>query len=132
MITSPNLKNIDPAYLTQSQSFDPDNEYSVPYCVGTIGILYNKNMVDEPVDSWNILWDEKYKDRILMQDSVRDAFAVALKRKGYSLNSVEVDELIQAKDDLIAQKPLQGCLCSGDQVRDKMIGNEAARCYLFR
>ena len=50
----PNLKNIDPAYLTQSQSFDPDNEYSVPYCVGTVGILYNKNMIDEPVDSWNI------------------------------------------------------------------------------
>ena len=126
----PNLKNIDPAYLTQSQSFDPDNEYSVPYCVGTIGILYNKNMVDEPVDSWNILWDEKYKDRILMQDSVRDAFAVALKRKGYSLNSVEVDELIQAKDDLITQKPLVQAYVV-DQVRDKMIGNEAALGVIY-
>ena len=82
-------------------------------------------MIDEPVDSWNILWDKKYKDRILMQDSVRDAFAVALKRKGYSLNSVEVDELIQAKDDLVAQKPLVQAYVI-DQVRDKMIGNEAA------
>ena len=51
---------------------------SVPYLWGTVGILYNKKMVDEPVDSWNILWDEKYTDSILMQDSVRDAFAVAL------------------------------------------------------
>ena len=126
----PNLKNIDPAYLTQSQSFDPDNEYSVPYCVGTVGILYNKNMIDEPVDSWNILWDKKYKDRILMQDSVRDAFAVALKRKGYSLNSVEVDELIQAKDDLVAQKPLVQAYVV-DQVRDKMIGNEAALGVIY-
>ena len=87
-------------------------------------------MVDEPVDSWNILWDEKYKDRILMQDSVRDAFAVALKRKGYSLNSVEVDELIQAKDDLIAQKPLVQAYVV-DQVRDKMIGNEAALGVIY-
>ena len=50
----------------------------MPYLWGTVGILYNKKMVDEPVDSWNILWDEKYTDSILMQDSVRDAFAVAL------------------------------------------------------
>lgn len=65
-----------------------------------------------------------------MQDSVRDAFAVALKRKGYSLNSVEVDELIQAKDDLIAQKPLVQAYVV-DQVRDKMIGNEAALGVIY-
>lgn len=65
-----------------------------------------------------------------MQDSVRDAFAVALKRKGYSLNSVEVDELIQAKDDLVAQKPLVQAYVV-DQVRDKMIGNEAALGVIY-
>lgn len=121
----PNIKNIDPTYMEQSKSFDPGNEYSVPYCVGTVGILYNKTMVDEPVDSWDILWDSKYADSILMQDSVRDAFAVALKRRGYSLNSKEVNQLIEAKDDLIAQKPLVQAYVV-DQVRDKMIGNEAA------
>ena len=121
----PNIKNIDETYMEQSRSFDPENEYSVPYCVGTVGILYNRSMVEEPVDSWDILWDSKYKDNILMQDSVRDAFAVALKRRGYSLNSTSVEELTLAKDDLIRQKPLVQAYVV-DQVRDKMIGNEAA------
>ena len=121
----PNIKNIDPTYMDQSKSFDPDNAYSVPYCFGTIGILYNKTMVDEPIDSWNVLWDHKYTDNILMQDSVRDAFAVALKRKGYSLNSTDVNELEEATADLIEQKPLIQAYVI-DQVRDKMIGNEAA------
>ena len=70
----------------QSEGFDPENKYSVPYCWGTVGILYNKTMVEEPVDSWSILWDEKYADSILMQDSVRDAFMVALKLNGNSMN----------------------------------------------
>ena len=105
----------------RSKSFDPENKYSVPYCVGTVGILYNKSMVKEPVDSWNILWDPKYKDSILMQDSVRDAFAVALKRLGYSINATEVDQLAAATEDLIEQKPLVQAYVV-DQVRDKMIG----------
>ena len=126
----PNIKNMDSIYMEQSRSFDPDNAYSVPYCVGTVGILYNKTMVHEPVDSWDILWDSKYADSILMQDSVRDAFAVALKRRGYSLNSSKVDQLIQAKDDLIAQKPLVQAYIV-DQVRDKMIGNEAALGVIY-
>lgn len=126
----PNIKNMDSIYMEQSRSFDPDNAYSVPYCVGTVGILYNKTMVHEPVDSWDILWDSKYADSILMQDSVRDAFTVALKRRGYSLNSSKVDQLIQAKDDLIAQKPLVQAYVV-DQVRDKMIGNEAALGVIY-
>lgn len=126
----PNIKNMDSIYMEQSRSFDPDNAYSVPYCVGTVGILYNKTMVHEPVDSWDILWDSKYADSILMQDSVRDAFAVALKRRGYSLNSSKVDQLIRAKDDLIAQKPLVQAYVV-DQVRDKMIGNEAALGVIY-
>ena len=121
----PNIKNIDPTYMDQSKSFDPDNAYSVPYCFGTVGILYNKTMVDEPIDSWDVLWDPKYTDNILMQDSVRDAFCVALKRKGYSLNSTDVNELEEATADLIEQKPLVQAYVI-DQVRDKMIGNEAA------
>lgn len=121
----PNIKNIDPTYMDQSKSFDPDNAYSVPYCFGTVGILYNKTMVNEPIDSWDVLWDPKYTDNILMQDSVRDAFAVALKRKGYSLNSTDVNELEEATADLIKQKPLVQAYVI-DQVRDKMIGNEAA------
>ena len=93
----------------------------MPYCWGTVGILYNKMMVDEPVDSWSILWDPKYKDNILMQDSVRDAFGVTLKYLGYSLNSIDLDELTEAKNLLIEQKPLVQAYVI-DQVRDKMIG----------
>ncbi|MGN0153275.1 MAG: extracellular solute-binding protein [Lachnospiraceae bacterium] len=121
----PNAKNIDEAYYEQSREFDPENKYSVPYCVGTVGILYNKTMVEEPVDSWDILWDEKYADNILMQDSVRDAFMVALKKLGYSMNSTDEEELKEAKNALIEQKPLTQAYVV-DQVRDKMIGNEAA------
>ena len=126
----PNLKNIGKQYLEQSRQFDPENKYSVPYCWGTVGILYNKMMVDEPMDSWSILWDPKYKDNILMQDSVRDAFGVTLKYLGYSLNSTDLDELTEAKNLLIEQKPLVQAYVI-DQVRDKMIGNEAALGVIY-
>lgn len=121
----PNIKNIDNTYLKQSQQFDAENKYSVPYCWGTVGLLYNKKMVKEPIDSWSVLWDPQYKDNILMQDSVRDAFGVSLKYLGYSLNSTDLDELDAAKKLLIQQKPLVQAYVI-DQVRDKMIGNEAA------
>lgn len=121
----PNLKHIGKQYLEQSKSFDPQNKYSVPYCWGTVGILYNKTMVDEPIDSWSVLWDEKYEDQILMQNSVRDAFGIALKYLGYSLNSTDLDELNEAQELLINQKPLVQAYVV-DQVRDKMISNEAA------
>lgn len=126
----PNIKYIDDVYMDFSTQFDEDNKYSVPYLWGTVGILYNKSMVGEPVDSWSILWDEKYKDSILMQDSVKDAFAVALKYLGYSLNSTDLDELEAAKELLIKQKPLVQAYVV-DQVRDKMIGNEAALGVIY-
>lgn len=122
----PNARaNIGAEYYEQSLAFDPGNRYSVPYCWGTVGILYNTTMVDEPVTSWSILWDEAYKDSILMQDSVRDLFMVALKKLGYSMNSTNASELQEAKDLLITQKPLVQAYVI-DQVRDKMIGDEAA------
>ena len=126
----PNLKYIDQKYMDLAKGFDPDNKYSVPYLWGTVGILYNKKMVDEPIDSWGVLWDEKYKDSILMQDSVRDAFGVALKYLGYSLNSTDLDELQAAKNLLMEQKPLVQAYVI-DQVRDKMIGNEAALGVIY-
>ena len=127
----PNAKaNIGAQYYEQSEAFDPGNRYAVPYCWGTVGILYNKTMVDEPVTSWSILWDEKYADSILMQDSVRDLFMVGLKSLGYSMNSTGEKELNEAKDLLIQQKPLVQAYVI-DQVRDKMIGNEAALGVIY-
>lgn len=121
----PNLKNIDPAYLKSAEAFDPGNKYSVPYCWGTLGILYNKTMVDEPIDSWGVLFDEKYSGEILMIDSVRDAFAVALSYLGYDINSKDEAQLEEAKILLLEQYPLVQAYVV-DQVRDKMIGGEAA------
>lgn len=127
----PNAKaNIDEQYYIQSRDFDPENKYSVPYCWGTVGILYNKTMVDDPVTSWDILWDEKYADNILMQKSVRDAMMVALKRNGHSMNTLNETELAAARDSLIEQKPLVQAYVI-DQVRDKMIGGEAALGVIY-
>lgn len=125
----PNIAQIDPAYMEMSQAFDPENKYSVPYCWGTVGILYNTRLLEElgvPAPTkWADLWDERLSGEILMQDSVRDAFMVALKKDGYSMNSESKDELEQAKQELIDQKPLVQAYVI-DQVRDKMIGGEAA------
>ena len=125
----PNIKNIDSQYLEKSESFDPGNRYAVPYTWGTVGILYNTKRIEElgvqPPSRWADLWDPAYKGEILMQDSVRDAFMVALKSLGYSMNSTDEGELAQARDLLIAQKPLVQAYVI-DQVRDKMIGGEAA------
>ena len=125
----PNIAQIDPAYMEMSQAFDPENKYSVPYCWGTVGILYNTRLLEElgvPAPTkWADLWDERLSGEILMQDSVRDAFMVALKKDGYSMNSANEDELQQAKQDLVDQKPLVQAYVI-DQVRDKMIGGEAA------
>ena len=126
----PNSVNIGSQYYEQSRDFDPDNKYSVPYCWGTVGILYNKTMVDDVVDSWDILWDSKYTGQILMQDSVRDAMMVALLKNGYSLNTTDPSEIQIATDDLIKQKPLVQAYVV-DQVRDKMIGGEAALGVIY-
>ncbi len=121
----PNLSNIDETYLKTAESFDPGNKFSVPYCWGTVGILYNKTMVEEPIDSWGVLFDEKYKNEILMIDSVRDAFMVALTYLSYDPNTTNEDELNAARDLLKEQYPLVQAYVV-DQVRDKMIGEEAA------
>lgn len=126
----PNIKYIDPVHLESSREFDPENKYSVPYCWGTLGILYNKTMVDEPIDSWGVLFDEKYSGEILMIDSVRDAFAIALQYLGYDLNSSNEAELEEAKALLQKQYPLVQAYVV-DQVRDKMIGGEAALGVIY-
>lgn len=123
----PNADNIDKEYWEFARAYDEGNSYSMPYLWGTVGILYNKKMVKETIDSWGVLWDTKYQDNILMQKSVRDAFGVALKYLGYSLNSTDENELEQAKQKLLEQKDsgvVQAYVV--DEVRDKMIAGEAA------
>lgn len=119
----PNYKYIDEKF--KGLEFDPNNEYSVPYMWGVVGIVYNKKMVSDPVDSWSILWNEKYKKQILMLDSQRESIGVALQKLGYSLNTTDKDKLEQAKQELIKQKPLVLAYV-GDEIKDKMISGEAA------
>lgn len=119
----PNYKYISEEY--KSLSFDPDNEYTVPYMWGTIGIIYDPEIVEEPVTSWNILWDKKYKDQIIMFDSVRDTMSIALKVLGYSINTTNPDEINEAAELLTKQKPIVKAWFV-DQVKDAMINDEAA------
>ena len=125
----PNIKEIGADYMKMCEQFDPGNRYVVPYTTGTVGILYNKRMFDKlgvPYPTkWADLWNPKLKGEILMQDSVRDAFMVALKKEGHSMNTVSDKDLDEALQDLIRQKPLVQAYVV-DQVRDKMIGEEAA------
>jgi spermidine/putrescine transport system substrate-binding protein len=124
----PNMKNIGEEYL--DLDFDPGNKYSVPYMWGTLGIIYNKTMVDDVVDSWDILWNEKYKGQILMLDSQRDSIGVSLKRLGYSMNTRDMNELEEAKNELIKQKPLVYAYV-GDDVKQLMVAEEAALAVVW-
>lgn len=100
----PNLSQMDTTYL--DLDIDPNNRYSVPYMFGTIGIVYDTNVVKEEVDSWDILWNPTYKDKIFMFDTYRDTIGVALKRLGYSMNSTDPNELEEAKQSLLEQRQL--------------------------
>lgn len=128
----PNAKNIDDQYFEFARGYDENNTYSMPYLWGTVGILYNKKMVKGPIDSWGVLWDTGYQDDILMQKSVRDAFGVALKYLGYSLNTTDEAQLDEAKQKLLEQKHsgvVQAYVV--DEVRDKMIAGEAAMGVIY-
>ena len=92
----PNMSKIENDHL--HKSFDPKNEYSVPYMSGTIGIVYNTDYVKEPIDSWSALWDPQYKNNVLLLDGVRDSLGATLKMLGYSVNTTNPDEINEAKE----------------------------------
>ncbi|KKY02471.1 spermidine/putrescine ABC transporter substrate-binding protein [Paraclostridium benzoelyticum] len=119
----PNMKYIDKSFL--NPIYDETNEYSVPYMWGTFGILYNKKMVKEPVDSWNILWNPKYKSNIMMFDSVRDTMGISLKRLGYNMNTTNPKEINEAMKELMKQKDLVLAYVN-DEGKDRLLGEEVA------
>ncbi len=119
----PNFKYIDNEY--RNPDFDPGNEYSVPYTWGVVGIVYNKKYVtEEEASTWDILWNEKFQGEILMFSNSKDAFAIALAKLGYSLNTTNEDEIREAAVLLREQKPLVQTYVM-DQVFDKMQLEEA-------
>lgn len=123
-----NFKYISDEY--KNLPYDPENLYSVPYFWGTVGILYDKTVVTDPVDSWSILWDEDYKGNIFMYDSQRDSLMVALKLLGYSMNTQNIEELEEAKQLLIEQSPLVYAYVT-DTVIDGMIAGNAALAVVY-
>ena len=112
--------------------FDPNSKHSIAYMWGTIGILYDKTRVNGPIDSWEILFTDEYKGEIFMLDTIRDAFAVALKYLGYSVNSKDPKELTEAKQLLIDQKK-QGIVKAYqvDETKDKMVSGEAILAVVY-
>ena len=124
----PNFKYIDKDFL--NPIYDKTNEYSVPYMWGTFGILYNKKMVKDPVDSWDILWNPKYKGNIMMFDSVRDTMGIAFKKLGYSMNSTNPKEIDEAKELLMRQKDLVLAYVN-DEGKDRLLGEETAMGIIY-
>lgn len=124
----PNIKYIDKSFM--SPVYDKDSAYSVPYMWGTFGILYNKKLVHEKVDSWDILWNPKYKGNIMMFDSVRDTMGIALKKLGYSMNTTNPKEIKEAMQELIKQKDLVLAYVN-DEGKDRLLGEEAAMGIIY-
>ncbi|CEO21228.1 ABC transporter substrate-binding protein [Paraclostridium sordellii] len=124
----PNIKYIDKSFM--SPVYDKDSAYSVPYMWGTFGILYNKKLVHEKVDSWDILWNPKYKGNIMMFDSVRDTMGIALKKLGYSMNTTNPKEIKEAMKELIKQKDLVLAYVN-DEGKDRLLGEEAAMGIIY-
>jgi spermidine/putrescine transport system substrate-binding protein len=100
----PNFKYIDKKY--KSLYYDPKDEYTVAYNVGYVALIYNKKLVDETPDSWDILWDEKYEGQILMFNNPRDAFAIAQSLLGQDYNDTDPAQWAAAYDKLLEQKPI--------------------------
>ena len=99
----PNYSYIDAEF--KNTAFDPENKYSVPYTWGTVGILYNTKYVDEAdVTGWELLWNEKYADKILMFDNSRDAFGIAQYLLGYDVNTTDKAQLDACAEKLKEQK----------------------------
>ena len=121
----PNLENLDPAYLSLAEGCDPGNKYAVPHTFGTLGIMYNtENIAPGEITSWNDLWKEEYSQQIVMPDSMRDNFAIALKALGYSINTTDESEIKDATEYMEAQKPLV-YKYANDSARDMAIGGSA-------
>ena len=121
----PNYKNVREDF--KGLEYDPENLYTVPYTGGTVGIIYNKKLIKPETDlnTWDVLWNEDYSGQILMFANSRDAFACAFSKLGYSLNTTDKKEWMEAAEELRRQRPLVQAYAM-DQIMDKMIAGEAA------
>ncbi|WP_336776013.1 ABC transporter substrate-binding protein [Paenibacillus sp. MMO-58] len=119
----PNLKYIDPSFL--NLSFDPDNQYSIPYFWGTVGIVYNPDLTDLKFHSWNDLWDPSLKNQILLLDGAREVIGMGLNSLHYSLNDTNEEHLQAAKAKLSTLTPNVKAIV-GDEIKLLLANEEAA------
>lgn len=117
----PNYQYVDETF--KSPYYDAENLYSVPYMWSTVGILYDSSKVTDEVKDMSVMWNENYKGKIFMLDSVRDTIGMTLKKLGYSVNTEDEAELKAAKEALLAQRPLILGYVT-DEVKDKIISGE--------
>ncbi len=115
------FRNIDPRFL--GRACDPKNDYSIPYAWGTTGLAYRTDLVKEKITSWKAMFDPRFAGHILLLDDSREVMGMALKRLGYSLNSTHPEELRQARDLLLAQKPLVKGYNSSNFEQDLVAGD---------
>ncbi|GIP37246.1 spermidine/putrescine ABC transporter substrate-binding protein [Paenibacillus sp. J31TS4] len=120
----PNRKYIDPRFL--NLSFDPDNRYSIPYFWGTVGIIYNPELVgDLKFDSWNDLWDPSLRNQILLVDGAREVIGMGLNSLGYSLNDTDEGHLQETLAKLNQLTPNVKAIV-GDEIKMLLANEEAA------
>lgn len=99
------FENISETFV--DPSYDPGNEFSVPWVWGTTGLMYNEQCTDgESITSWESLWDEKYKGKINMLDNMLASYIAGLQINGYGADSTSEAEINAATDSLLEQKPL--------------------------
>lgn len=125
----PNFEDIDPAL--KNPDYDPENLYSVPYMWGLLGVIYNTTLVDETPTSWDIMFDEDYAGQILMFNNSRDAIGIALKELGYSYNTTDENQIKEAIDLLIEQKPLVQSYVMDDIFEKMQSGSAAIGAYYY-
>lgn len=118
-----NYVNIDDQY--KNLFFDPNNEYSVPYNVGMVGLIYNTETVKEKPTSWSVMWDEKYKDDILTFNNPRDAFAIAQFLLGQDLNTTNKSDWDKAAEKLKEQNSVLQARVM-DEIFNKMESDNAS------
>ncbi|MBC6309601.1 ABC transporter substrate-binding protein [Listeria sp. FSL L7-1582] len=125
----PNMKYLNPRFM--DLSFDPNNKYSMPYFWGTLGIIYNKKMIqDIPFTSWNDLWRPELKNQILLIDGAREVMGLGLNSLGYSLNSTKEAQLQEALMKLKEMTPNVKAIV-GDEIKILMAGDEAGVAVTF-
>ncbi|MCK4028855.1 MULTISPECIES: ABC transporter substrate-binding protein [Streptococcus] len=122
------LENIDPQFM--GLSFDKNNDYSIPYFWGTLGIVYNETMVENTPQEWEDLWSEEYRDNIMLIDGVREVMGFGLQSLGHSLNSKNPAEIEKAAEHLYNLTPNVKAIVA-DEIKGYMIQDAAAIAVSF-